>query len=165
MKNHRSRQEPRSPFSRLLNENEATADESKLVPDESMIEEEISNANETPVQCNGETFGAGQQPKKTVEPQPVPVFKAPVAAEEEIEEQIDAGMNETNTSEFYNIAAVQGGVPLKTTRRPFTPPFAQLAQSVQIQKVDRVPEGNRYVYDRLLKAYFDPETKEYFEVK
>lgn len=54
---------------------------------------------------------------------------------------------------------VQGGLPIQGTviasRRPFTPPFAQLQAPAQVQDQSK---ANKLVYDRQLRAYFDPSS-------
>ena len=46
-------------------------------------------------------------------------------------------MNDTATSDFFQVP-LQGGVPVlvMAERRPFTPPFAQLAQEIKETKID-----------------------------
>ena len=71
---------------------------------------------------------------------------------------------------------LEGGILVKGTiveqgRRPFTPPFAQLVQEQQRKLETKVTpdssnekEKAKYVYDKQLRAYYDPASQEYFEV-
>ena len=52
-------------------------------------------------------------------------------------------MNETNASDFFQVP-LQGGVPVfvMAERRPFTPPFAQLAQEIKETTIEEKKEGH-----------------------
>ena len=116
-------------------------------PCDDQIEEEIGSQQETP-QLNAVTKPTGKKPSVLQPTQHSPVFciaesggsplRYPIEQVNEIEENIinpndttngaQQMMADTCTSEFYQ-APLQGGIPVRATvqtRRPFTPPFAQL---------------------------------------
>ena len=116
------------------------------------------------------------QQNKTIHQEDVVVTQVEeCVAAANIEEDINPGReSEDDEYDLYQ-PPICGGIPLKialdNARRPFTPPFSQLfkmSQSKQDKperKYNPTTGKKEYIYDTKLNCYYDPDTKEYFELK